>query len=130
MEIHKSITSSYVPLIVPSIERGTTEEQIKFQRHKTELRLKNNFCLTIVEAENLVRSQNNSCAICLKQFEWSRDAKIDHDHKTGRVRGILCPQCNTGLGFFKDNPFILRNAIRYLEKPDLKLERKYKISYN
>jgi len=53
------------------------------------------------------------CDIC--GFEYKRPT-VDHDHETGIVRGILCWQCNQGLGFFMDNPDILRQAAGYLEK--------------
>ena len=42
---------------------------------------------------------------------------IDHDHTTGKVRGMLCHDCNTSLGKFRDNPDILRKAADYLERP-------------
>jgi len=44
----------------------------------------------------------------------SSSPQIDHDHETGKVRGILCVNCNLGLGSFKDNPKVLKNAINYL----------------
>lgn len=39
---------------------------------------------------------------------------IDHDHRTGKVRGILCQACNLGLGKFRDDPALIKSAIRYL----------------
>lgn len=54
---------------------------------------------------------DGKCGICGKE---THDLCIDHDHQTGEIRGLLCDPCNTGLGLFKDNPVILRAAIRYL----------------
>ncbi len=63
-------------------------------------------------------AQGSGCAICGSTT--SRGCKnsfhVDHDHKTGKVRGILCQTCNTGIGSLKDDTKILRLAIQYLEK--------------
>ena len=45
----------------------------------------------------------------------NNEDRIDHDHNTGKVRGLLCISCNTGVGLFKDSPVILTGAVRYLE---------------
>jgi|SRR5882672_5089611 len=60
------------------------------------------------------------CAICGKP-PGSKALDIDHDHSTGVVRGLLCNNCNRGLGRLKDSPSLLREAALYLEcaKPDL-----------
>jgi hypothetical protein len=58
--------------------------------------------------------QEGCCAICKKEIEIINSA-IDHNHKTEEFRGILCKQCNRGLGMFLDSPLILRNALEYLE---------------
>lgn len=71
--------------------------------------------------DNILISQNNSCAIC-KQHLFNYDSKTgvlrkmatDHCHKTNTVRGILCFKCNIGLGSFKDNIECLLSAIEYL----------------
>lgn len=59
--------------------------------------------------------QKNACGICKKLFMQSR-LHVDHDHKTGEVRGLLCGVCNTSLGGFKDSPEILENAKEYLRR--------------
>jgi Recombination endonuclease VII len=56
-------------------------------------------------------AQGGLCAICQCQLT---DPHIDHDHQTGRVRGILCTHCNTALGLLGENPDRLRAAIFYL----------------
>ena len=62
--------------------------------------------------------QEGKCAICGCELGTSRYTKpaADHDHKTGKLRGILCTQCNTALGLMKDSPYRLESAIRYLEE--------------
>lgn len=72
--------------------------------------LRRTFGLTEAERTAMAGSQGGRCAIC-----GGADPKhIDHDHVTGRVRGLLCGPCNMGLGLFKDDPNRLLSAIRYL----------------
>ena len=56
--------------------------------------------------------RNNTCEVCGELCYGYKD----HDHKTGKRRGILCSHCNTGIGMLKDNPEIIRRALEYLEK--------------
>lgn len=65
----------------------------------------------------LVQVQKNLCAICNRPPEvgGKKSLDVDHDHSTGRVRGLLCTNCNTGIGLFKDNPALLLAAISYLK---------------
>ena len=65
--------------------------------------------------ERMFKEQNEVCAICKRHQRFQRLA-VDHDHKTGKVRGLLCVNCNRGLGRFFDSPIRLRSAADYLEK--------------
>lgn len=60
-------------------------------------------------------NQIGRCAICENELpEEASKAHVDHCHKTNKIRGILCFNCNVGLGHFKDNPNYLERAINYL----------------
>lgn len=63
----------------------------------------------------LLAKQGNKCAICEShQSEFQKSLAVDHCHATGKVRGLLCEDCNLGLGKFKDNPDRLKKAAEYL----------------
>lgn len=65
----------------------------------------------------MLHNQGNKCKICeTHESEFDKRLAVDHCHKTGKVRGLLCSSCNTSLGKFKDDPEILRRAINYLER--------------
>ncbi len=73
--------------------------------------------LTVEQYDAILIEQNYVCAICGKPEKSSlkKVLSIDHDHTNGKVRGLLCDTCNTGLGYFYDNISILYNAIEYLK---------------
>lgn len=78
---------------------------------------KQRYNLRIKGYDELFKAQKGVCAIC-QQFETNSRVNflgIDHDHKTGEIRGLLCHNCNSALGFFKDDPKILKRAKKYLE---------------
>jgi recombination endonuclease VII len=65
------------------------------------------------DVERLIAEQGGLCAIC-----GSADPEhVDHDHATGAVRGVLCFNCNGGLGQFRDDPAFLAAAIEHLQRP-------------
>ena len=69
--------------------------------------------ITKEQFDAMVLNQDSNCIICKKEL--SSEIHIDHDHATGKVRGILCGKCNKGLGQFDDNVEFLTNAINYLK---------------
>ncbi len=80
-------------------------------------RLKKYYGLTAAEVEDLYQRQEGRCCICreARVLRTKAGLYVDHDHATGKVRGLLCANCNAGLGHFRDNPTLLRNAALYLE---------------
>lgn len=73
--------------------------------------------ITKEEYKKMYSLQNGCCAICSTHVsKCKKDLALDHDHNTGKVRGFLCDQCNTGLGMFKDNTELMFKAIDYLYK--------------
>jgi Recombination endonuclease VII len=66
---------------------------------------------------DLYRAQGGHCAICLRATGKSKRLTVDHDHKTGLVRGLLCATCNTILGHFRDDPAAGQRIIDYLADP-------------
>lgn len=72
--------------------------------------------LTHKEYDGMFKSQGGKCKICGNKFDYR--LHVDHCHTTGKVRGLLCRGCNTGLGQFQDDPRILREAINYLMRTD------------
>lgn len=71
--------------------------------------------LSTEQFDTLLTIQDNSCAICGKNFDKAK-IYIDHCHTTNKVRGLLCLQCNTSLGNFYDDTNLLSNAINYINK--------------
>jgi len=59
---------------------------------------------------------DNRCAICRLSPSSVGPLVIDHDHDSGTVRGLLCKGCNLGLGHFKDDPYLLDDARKYLRE--------------
>jgi hypothetical protein len=64
--------------------------------------------------QSLFRRQGKRCAICQTKEPGARGWHTDHDHSTKKIRGILCQQCNHGLGNFKDTTALLEAAVEYL----------------
>lgn len=81
--------------------------------------VKSKYGLTLSQCEALLKGQSGKCAICRRGLERfaSAGAHVDHCHRTGKVRGVLCHTCNKALGYFKDDPALLGRAIRYLQAP-------------
>lgn len=67
------------------------------------------------EYYDLWQTQEGKCKICGVKLPDGEYLHVDHDKKTGKIRGLLCRKCNLGLGYFKDNSIILSQAKEYLD---------------
>ena len=95
-----------------------TNNKEKFLATERRSKLKNTYGITPEQYDAMLPAQNNSCAICRAKKPGGRTKMffIDHCHTTGKVRGLLCMRCNTGLGLFLDNTKFLSSAISYLKE--------------
>jgi len=69
--------------------------------------------MTLETYEAMLAEQRGCCAICTRRMV---RPNVDHCHKTGAVRGLLCSSCNSGIGHLQDDPHIVRQALAYLTK--------------
>lgn len=111
---------------MPEVYRGYTrswagrnpEQAAKHNKDSRWRRLEKKFGITREQYERMLAAQSGVCAICLggprgrKQY-----LSVDHNHKTGEVRGLLCDTCNRALGLIGDDPDKLARAIEHLSAP-------------
>lgn len=101
-----------------NLEKARLNSRNQYQKNKSKHKnysLKK-YNIDLIEYKTMLKNQNNCCALCKKsELDFTKSLAVDHDHKTGRVRALLCEKCNVGLGSFKDNPELLRKAADYID---------------
>lgn len=90
-------------------DRNRPRAKVK-RRHRTV----EQYGLDLVQYNEMLAAQGGGCAIC-GSIDKSKALAVDHCHDTGRVRGLLCSTCNTGIGRFSDDPALLIRAARYIQ---------------
>jgi len=71
--------------------------------------------ITLEDYNFLLEDQNKKCKICNRECSTGKSLSVDHNHETDKVRGLLCKNCNIGLGMFFDNIDFLESAVLYLK---------------
>ena len=98
----------------PEIRRKSyLKHKEKYKLSMREYSLKRKFNLSLEEYQVLLERQNGVCGICKNKC--TRELAVDHCHITGRVRGLLCNNCNRGIGHLRDSIDVLSAAITYLK---------------
>ena len=86
------------------------------RQKRPDYRLKYLFGITSDDYNRMFDSQKGCCSICEKhQSELKTRLCVDHNHQTGKIRSLLCGNCNRGIGIFGENPEVMERAIRYLK---------------
>jgi hypothetical protein len=95
------------------------EQQKQYYRNNKHVwrrgELRRRYGMTVEQFETLFVLQGNRCAIChVDKPTTKKGWVVDHDHVTGKVRGILCGKCNSAIGYLGDSPALLNRAAKYL----------------
>ncbi|KKN09114.1 hypothetical protein LCGC14_1049730 [marine sediment metagenome] len=107
-------------------KRCHTKDSINWRQRNTEARwrdqIKQKYGIDYKEYERIFEKQKSLCAICRKpemiKFHGApRKLAVDHNHDTGKVRGLLCTKCNLRLGYLEDLEFVIKARI-YLSEYD------------
>lgn len=95
---------------------ATPEGRARVSAVQRATNIKKKYGITVAEFDAKLIEQGGVCAICRTAEAGGRYGiwHIDHDHETGAVRGLLCTDCNLGLGRFRDDPVVLSAAVAYL----------------
>ncbi len=109
-------------------EREKYNSDVAVRNKIFEQSLKKNYGITLDQRQEISRKQGNRCAICkIHEMEYqerqikrggkqTKVLSVDHDHHTGKIRQLLCHNCNLGLGNFQDDLNLLTEAVEYLKK--------------
>lgn len=92
-------------------QKSSTKEAHRRASYKYRLKL---YGLTIEKYEEMIQQQDGNCAICNRRPGTS--LHVDHCHKTGKIRELLCNSCNTAMGSLRENPEIIRSMLKYIAK--------------
>jgi hypothetical protein len=96
---------------------GKQKKKEYYLKTKRDIILKNRYGIDETIYNELFASQKGLCAICRADYNGAtRNLDVDHDHKTGLIRGLLCNSCNRGIGYLQDDPVIVEDAAEYLKK--------------
>ncbi|HXF71611.1 MAG TPA: endonuclease VII domain-containing protein [Actinomycetota bacterium] len=103
------------PAFIEARRRRSREWARRNRAYARNAHLLRKYGITAEDYDRLLEEQGGVCAICGRRPK-QRYLAVDHEHGTGRVRGLLCDPCNQMLGFAEDDPERLRKAIAYLTR--------------
>jgi hypothetical protein len=97
-------------------KKSREKDLIQYRKKEKEFNIKTNYGISLTDYNQMVESQDGKCYICgINKDSLTRKLAVDHNEKTGQVRALLCTNCNTALGLFKENTVSMFRAIEYLK---------------
>lgn len=99
-------------------EDQNAKKRSYYAAHKVQWReqqLKRDFGISLSQWEEMFVGQNGLCAICGDWLKFDGSTQVDHDHRDGKIRALLCGRCNRALSNLRDSSFIAEQAAKYLE---------------
>ena len=90
------------------------EDYAVYLREQKDKQLRRKYGISIEQYDELLLAQHGLCKICGRTCITGKSLSVDHDHKTGAVRGLLCVPCNQALGQFQESPEVMARAIVYI----------------
>ena len=123
-QCEKKMAEPHKAKMLAKLKQWAIENPELDKKNRRERYFKSTHGITMAERSAMIEKQNGQCAICGKVPVLSPKPQngreealcIDHCHRTGKVRGMLCDRCNTALGIFQDSETILQAAINYLRE--------------
>ncbi len=96
------------------MRRATRKWRVNNPEYHKAYDFKRRYGISLERYNQLLESQGGVCAICGGVNENGKQLSVDHDHSSGEVRGLLCTNCNSGIGHFKDDTGLLQKARDYI----------------
>lgn len=97
-------------------KRYARENPQKVKSMIRERNLQNLYGISTDEYQDMLERQGGVCLVCLEECNRGTRLCVDHCHKTGEVRGLLCSRCNSALGNLRDDPEIIKSLLRYIRR--------------
>ena len=115
-KFHKEEKRQYDKQRYETHKREHKQYRETHKKERKQSNLKRLYNITLDQFNQMLKNQDNKCSICGKEFTKSNSPCVDHNHKTKRVRALLCSNCNAAIGFLQDDPLIIHNAEMYVRK--------------
>jgi len=114
-EIGKKHYALNATVVGARTKKWRKEHPERFAATQRDWVLRTKFGITLLKYNEMLASQGGLCRGCSAPSSAKGTLHVDHDHKTGRVRGLLCVACNTAIGLLQDDPSLCRRMADYLE---------------